>query len=95
MPPETQPTKPMMSTQSLFAGYIIEKPKSIRQQLIDEALEKVNESRKGTKYKPVTARAIAIRVNTSCPEDIDCHYLLNACRRGNFSQIFWGATKAK
>lgn len=87
--------RPILYTRSLFAGYKIEKPKPIRQQLIDEAFIEINKSRQGTKYKPVTKKTIALRVNMSCKSNMDCHYLLTACRKGNFSRVFWGATKVK
>jgi len=82
-------------SQSLFdlLPAVPEKPKAIRAELIDEAFEKCNASRKEAGYKPLAKSFYAVRVNSTCPEDIDVHYLLTACRRGVFSKVFFGATK--
>lgn len=71
------------------------KPKSLRQQFIDEAFIRVNSSRIEAGFKPLKIQAIAIRINRSCKSDTDIHYFWNRCKEGNFSKVFWGATKVK
>ena len=86
-------TPPQRSV-SLFEAmqtYVPEKP--IRQQLIDEAFKKCNASRKRAGYKPLPISFYAVRVNSSCKTDTDVHYFLKRCREGDFSKVFFGATK--
>lgn len=78
----------------LFANHVFSK-KTARQQLIDEAFEKCNASLVAFGKKPKPIRFYAIRVNSCCPEEIDCHYLLKRCQKGVFAKVFFGATKQK
>lgn len=47
-------------------------------------------------WKPVSARAVAIRIATCCPTPADKHFLLKLCEKSdNFSRTFFGRTKPK
>ena len=84
-----QLTKPSQSLADLLAHYPVQKPLNIREQLVEEAFFAINKEREGTKFKPVTKRALAIRVNLSCPTSTDVHYLLSLCRKSkSFGKIF-------
>ena len=83
--------------QSLFDLLSIEPPKqkSLLAEFIDEAFERCNASRVMGGYKPLAKRVYAVRINLCCPTDTEIHYLMQACRRGNYSKVFFGATKSK
>lgn len=82
----------MQTTGDLFSHYHID-TRSLREKFIDEAFEKINNARIGTKYKPLTKRAIAIRINICCKSDTDIHYFQKKCQQANsYSQCFFGLT---
>lgn len=67
--------------------------RSRRDELVSEITAGINASRVGTKFKPITERAVAIRINKNpflAHDDGEIAYLLKQCReRGNFSKFFW------
>lgn len=67
---------------------------SERQSLIKEFLDALNEERKGTQYKPLTARVVAIKVahlNT-----FELYHFLKVCKQGDsFGKRFFGFLKVK
>ena len=83
------------SLSSLFASHVID-TRNVRQQFTDEAVAIINKSREGTKWKPVTKRAVAIRINLVCPKGHDnfVHDFRKQCQEAkNYSACFWGASK--
>lgn len=69
-------------------------PRNWRDEAISEIVEKVNQSRIGTKFKPVTPAAIAVRLEKLKKQDID--YLLKRARESDsFSRTFFGLLKFK
>lgn len=85
----------MQTTENLFSAYKID-IRSLRDKFIDEAFEKINNARIGTKWKPLSKRAIAIHINTCCKSDTDIHFFQKKCQQANsYSQCFFGLTKPK
>lgn len=73
--------------------------KSERADIIRQFLEEMNKERLGTKYKPLTARAVAIKVG-HLKDNATLYYFLSMCkdyknRKGSFSKYFFGALKIK
>ena len=71
------------------------KLRSWKDEVVHELVEGINKERIGTKWKPVTARAIAIRLNghpTLGTNPTECYYLLSKCRDKGY-KMFWWATK--
>ena len=85
----------MQTSGNLFADYKLD-TRSQREKFVDEAFEKINNQRIGTKWKPLTKRAIAIRINICCKSETDVHYFQKKCQQANsYSQCFFGLTKPK
>ena len=84
------------SLSSLFASHVID-TRNVRQQFTDEAVAIINKSREGTKWKPVTKRAVAIRINLVCPKEGGDAWVVDfrkACTSSkNYSKTFWGASR--
>ena len=88
---------------TLFTKYQkieIKKAKTLseRGNLIGELLLKVNEERVGTKYKPMTAKVMAIKLSSLTLPNL--YYLKSICteyeKQGkSFSKCLFGATKKK
>jgi hypothetical protein len=56
----------------------------------------VNKEREGTKWKPVTDRTIAIKINTHPilkHNDSELHQLVKKCNQSGFTKMFFWATK--
>jgi len=71
---------------------------SERSELVGYFTEKINQQREGTKYRPLTPRAIAIKLGHLNLTDI--YYLKSICddaqrRNGAFSKVFWSSLKVK
>lgn len=69
-----------------------------RQDIIRQFLEEINKERLGSKYKPMTARGVAIKVG-HLKDNHTLYYFLSECksykhRNGSFSKYFFGALKA-
>lgn len=88
--------KKEQSLSSLFASHVID-TRNVRQQFTDEAVAIINKSREGTKWKPVTKRAVAIRINLVCPKEGGDAWVVDfrkACTSSkNYSKTFWGASR--
>lgn len=85
-------SKPSASIADLLKSFV--KPKSLRQQFILEAVERINLERKGTQWQQVTPRAIAIRVNLCCKTSTDLHYFQKRCQEAEvYGKAFFGMTK--
>lgn len=73
--------------------------KSERADLIKQFLDFINIERVGTKYKPLTAKAVACKLGHI--KDLDTlYYFLSECkdykkRNGSFSKYFFGALKVR
>ena len=65
-----------------------------RFKILDILHKRINEERKGTKYKPLTVRAIAVKTAHLSLEDLD--YLLKRCQQSsNFSKVFFGSLRVR
>lgn len=69
-----------------------------RQDIISQILACINVERIGTKYKPMTGRAVAIKLSHIPTKDL--YYLKSICldsknRHGSFSKCFFGSLKCK
>lgn len=86
-----QVAQPARSIADLLPKEIV-KPKSIRNQFIDEAFIKLNQARKG-KYHPMSQRSIAIMVNVICPKEASDGFILDCQKQcqvaKNYSSTFW------
>lgn len=85
-----------------FKDFVIpefKKPKitNERQSVIKEFVDEINKERTGTKWKPITPRAVAVKLGHI--KDIkDLYYFLSVCRdyknrNGSFSKCFFGSLK--
>ena len=86
----------MKPLQDTLKEYKIEKKgaNSERADLIGQLQQGVNDDRKGTKYKPLSARVIAIKVGHLRTADL--YHLLKICNNGDsFSKVFFGSLKVK
>jgi len=67
--------------------------KNRRAEIVAEFVKHINIERKGTKYKPITDKLVALRLNANkktAKDDDECQYLLNEClRKKSFSTFFW------
>lgn len=73
---------------------VVSKANSKRAALIEEFVARLNLERKGTKYKPVTGRQIAVK--TAHLKLPDLYYFWSVCKEArNFSKCFWGSLKVK
>lgn len=67
---------------------LFSQPKSLRDQLIDNVYDRMENKWSKTR--------IAIRLATACPEDMDIHYLWKKCSEAdNYCKCFFGLTKVK
>lgn len=74
--------------------YKIEKkaPNSERADLIGQLQQGVNADREGTRWKPLSARVVAIKVGHLGTSDL--YHLLKICKNGDyFSKVFFGSLK--
>lgn len=68
---------------------------SRREEIIADLVKGINQSRIGTKYKPITERGLAIRINrnpflTGDTGTQELDYIRNECNRvGNYKKLFW------
>lgn len=63
-----------------------------RDELVDEFVKSINITRLGTKYKPITHKTVALRINNNKKlKDVsEIRYLLDECnRRRSFSWFFY------
>lgn len=70
-----------------------------RQGILKQFLEEINKERVGTKYKPLTGRAVAIKLS-HLKDNHTLYFFLSQCkdyknRQGSFSKYFFGALKVK
>ncbi len=71
---------------------------SERQSVVKMFLDKLNDERKNTKYKPLTGRAVAIKLSHLDLRDMYAFY--KSCevyerKTGSFSRAFFGALKVR
>ena len=64
-----------------------------RQLLIKDFLDKINAERKGTKYKQLTARAVAIKLSHLSSFDLKYFYKKCDSYKESFSKCFFGCLK--
>ena len=84
---------------SLFNFKVEKNIKSERAELIRSFLEEINNERKGTQYKPLTAKAVACKLG-HVKELETLYYFLSQCkdykkRNGSFSKYFFGVLKVR
>ena len=70
-----------------------------RQDILRQFLEEINKERLGTKFKPMTGRAVAMKVS-HLKDNHTLYYFLSTCkdyknRHGSFSKSFFGSLKIK
>ena len=72
-----------------------EKITNQRQLLIKDFLDRLNQERIGTEWKPLTAKAVAIKV--AHLSDFDLKYFYKKCSdyKGSFGRAFFGCLKDK
>ncbi len=69
--------------------------RNYRDELVAEFVDGINKSRIGTKFKPITAREVALRINKNAflakhENNGEVAYLLKQCKeRNNYSKFFW------
>ncbi len=65
-----------------------------RGELLEHFTEQLNKARKGTRYKPLTLRFIAVKTaHLSVP---DLYHLKSICDKGDsFSRVFFGSLKPR
>jgi hypothetical protein len=66
--------------------------KSKRAELIGEAVKDINSLRVGTKFKPLTDRLLAIKINKNpfLKSDGELSYVLDECKnKRNYAKLFW------
>jgi len=66
-----------------------------RQLLIKDFLDKINAERKGTKYKQLTPRAVAIKLSHLSEFDLKYFYKQCDSYKESFSKAFFGMLKNK
>jgi hypothetical protein len=69
-------------------------------ELVGWFADKLNDYRKGTKWKPLTYRAVAVKLADACPKLQDLYYLKSLCldaekRGAPFSAVFWSELKPR
>lgn len=69
-----------------------------RQYVLQMIIDEINKERKGTKFKPVYPKSIAIKTSHLSIQDLE--YFFSICsdyknRCGSFSKCFYGALKNK
>lgn len=71
------------------------KHRSWKDEVVSEITEGINKERIGTKYKPITERTVAIRINRNpyLKERNECYLLLKKCKEVGFTKMFFWATK--
>lgn len=83
---------------SLFSGLVWEQKKTEKNfknwkdEIITEFTNGINKSRVGTKWKPVTEKLVALKLNSHpvYKEDKDeCYKLLKTCKEKHFGIFFW------
>ena len=76
-----------------MSGYSVKKSpyKNRKAEIIAELVKGINLSRIGTKYKPITERLLAIKINRNpFLNESELEYLLKECNRvGNYKKLFW------
>ena len=70
-----------------------------RQDIIRQFVENINAERIGTKYKPLSPRAIAVKVG-HLKDNQTLYYFLSQCNtykkeKGSFSKCFFGALRIR
>lgn len=85
------------STAQLFSTYQLpvkeEKIRSQRDELVNHFVQGINKERLGTKFKPITAKQVALRLNANPHfkgQDGEIYMLLKECQqKGTFKKFFW------
>jgi len=70
-----------------------------RQDILYQFTEAINNERYGTKFKPITGRAVAMKCG-HIKDNATLYYFLSQCkdyknRNGSFSKYFFGALKVR
>lgn len=70
-----------------------------RQDILRQFLEEINKERIGTKFKPITGRAVAMKLS-HLKDNHTLYFFLSQCkdyknRNKSFSKYFFGALKVK
>ena len=68
------------------------KYKNERDEIISKMVIEINRLREGTKYKPITKRLLAIKVNKNpfLKSNIELQLVFSEClKNGSFARLFW------
>lgn len=70
-----------------------------RQFILSKFVDEINKERLDTKYKPITGRAVAMKVS-HLKDNSTLHYFFSQCmdyknRKGSFSRCFFGSLKVE
>lgn len=65
---------------------------SERQLVLKDILEQINREREGTKWKPLSARGLAIKVSFLSTEDLKYHHY-NCLKAKEYGRLFFGLIK--
>ena len=69
-------------------------PRNEREEFLQLSLEKINKSRVGTKYKPLSFLSLKLKVKYLTDKDLKYHYF--QCKKSdNFSRLFFGLLRTK
>jgi len=68
---------------------------SERAELISKFLDRINSGRKGTQYKPMTARGVAMKLAHVPTEDLWAFYRMCDTAKCGFGAAFFGSLKVK
>jgi hypothetical protein len=85
----------MKTIQDTLKTYTIEKKgaTSERADLIGRFHTKLNQERKGTKWKPLSVKFVAVKLGHLSVSDL--YFFWKRCNEGEFGKIFFGALKNK
>ena len=82
-----------------FASYILPERQETkitneRQAIIKDILDEINKERVGTEWKPITAKAVAMKVAHLSTNDL--RYFFSVCKKADhFGKCFFGRLKVK
>lgn len=91
----------MITLGEQLKGFKLDKkgPGSERAEIISQFVDEINKEREGTKWKPVTARSVAIQLSP-IKNNWELYNWLSQCRdyknrKGSFGKIYFGALDLK
>jgi hypothetical protein len=89
------PPQRSISTAEMLKNFEVKKPKPIFNQFLDEAFIVCNKSLVENGHAPRKISYYASQIRLRCKSDTDIHYWMSQCRKGNYSEVFFGVIKRK